>query len=108
LDLLAGIMSLGSGVAVNILKSRGLTESDPIAPTPHDQTQSDRPVQYESCALLALSAAISEALRMSHRLVGVEHMLAGILISSSPEVSSLLTDNGISIAETLSELRKNM
>jgi Clp amino terminal domain, pathogenicity island component len=108
LALLAGIMSLGGGVAVNILKSRGFPESGPVSVPPGDQVAGDSPVQYRPCGLAALSGAISEALRTSHQLVGVEHMLAGLLVSACPEVTELFAQKGVSLDETLSELRRNM
>lgn len=108
LDLLAGVMSLGGGAAVNVLKSKGLEESVPIAPAPNEKLTTDTPVQYKRCALKALSGALTEALGMSHQLVGVEHMLAGILVSPSPEISNLFAEKGINLGEALSELRKNI
>jgi hypothetical protein len=108
LALLAGILSLDGGVAVNILKSRGFPESDPMSMSPGDQVTGDSPVQYKPCGLAALSAAISEAPRTSHQLVGVEHMLAGILVSACPEVAELFAQKGVSLDETLSDLHRNM
>ena len=108
LALLAGIMSLGGGVAVNILKSRGFPESDPMSASQGDNIADDTPVQYRPCGLTGLSEAITEAVRTSHQLVGVEHMLAGILASPCPEVAALFTQRGVSVDETLSDLRWNM
>jgi hypothetical protein len=108
LALLAGIMSLSGGVAVSILKSRGFPESDPISTSPGDHAADDSPVHYRPCGLTALSGAISEALRTSHQLVGVEHMLSGILTSACPEVAELFVQKGVILDETLSNLRRNM
>jgi ATP-dependent Clp protease ATP-binding subunit ClpA len=73
-----------------------------------ERADADTPVGYRACALIALSGAMTEAVRMSHQLVGIEHMLAGILISPSPEVASLFAENGVDLDEVLSDLRKNM
>ena len=107
LALLAGIMSLGGGVAVNILKSRGFAESAP-ATTFQEALSKDDPVQYRACALTALSGAFKEAVARSHQLVGVEHMLAGILASGCPEVADLFAQKGVSLDNALSDLRRNM
>jgi hypothetical protein len=101
-------MSLGGGVAVNILKSRGFPESDPMRTAQGDSIADDTPVQYKPCGLTALSGAITEAVKTSHQLVGVEHMLAGILASPCPEVAELFAQKGVSVDETLSDLRRNM
>lgn len=108
LALLAGIMSLGGGVAVNILKSRGFPESDPISTSPGDHIAGESPVQYRPCALTALSGAITEAVMSSHQRVGVEHMLAGVLTAACSEVAELFAEKGVSLDDTLSDLRKNM
>jgi hypothetical protein len=108
LDLLAGIMSLGGGVAVGVLRARGLADSPPLATPSEDRIPDDTPVQYRSCALTALSRATAEAVSRSNQLVGIEHMLVGILMSPSPEVSSLFAEKGVSVEEILADLRKNM
>ena len=111
LDLLAGIISVGSGVAVGLLKSRGFAASDLISTSsgePIGDPRDPNPVQYELCALTALSRGIDEAVSLSHGLVGIEHMLAGILVSECPEVARAFAERNVSVDETLSELRKNM
>lgn len=108
LGLLHGIMSLGNGVAVHVLKTKGFTPSEPLATPPGRRTPADASVQYRVCALAALSAAIAEAVSRSNQLVGVEHMLVGILTSPSPEITSLFAEKGINLEEVLSEVRANM
>jgi hypothetical protein len=108
LDLLDGIMSLGAGVAVNILKSHGLAEPTPQTPPVGDPVHDNTPVQYRACALTALSGAMTEAVSGAHQLVGIEHMLAGILKAPSPEVVRLFAEKDTTVEEVLSELRDNM
>ncbi len=108
LDLLAGILSLGSGVAVNVLKAKGFAESEAAPPASKKGTPADAPMSYTAEALTAVSGAILEAVKRSHQLVGVEHMLVGILIPPSAEVSALLVRKNITPEELLSELRENM
>jgi Clp amino terminal domain, pathogenicity island component len=108
LDLLAGIMSLRGGVADSVLKARGFAESPPLDMPSRNLALDNNPVQYRGCALTALSGAMSESVRAAHQLVGVEHMLVGILISPSTDVSSLFAEKGINLAEVLSAVRKNM
>jgi ATP-dependent Clp protease ATP-binding subunit ClpA len=107
LDLLFGIMSLEGGVSVNILKSRGFPTSNLMSASEDVKTASG-PMQYRSCGLISLSQAINEASNSNHQIVGVEHLLAGILTSSCPEIKDLFTEKDINLDETLSELRNNM
>lgn len=108
LALLAGIMSLGGDVAVNILKSRGFPESVPVGTPQGDRLSEESPVQYRACGLTSLSKAITEAVSRSHQLVGVEHMLVGILTSGCPEVVEHFAQKGVSLDDVLSDLRRNM
>lgn len=108
LDLLAGILSLGNGLAVGVLTARGLTQSDAAPATPHKSTLADTPTAYTADALSALSGAMLEAVRVSHDLVGVEHMLVGILTQPSAEISNLLAQKHIKRKELLSSLRAEM
>ena len=108
LDLLAGILSLGSGLAVGVLKAKGFTESDGAAAASHQSTLDDTPTSYTAEALTALSGAILEAVSRSHELVGVEHMLVGILTQPSAEISALLAQKNVKREELLSTLRAEM
>ncbi len=108
LDLFAGVLSLGSGLAVGVLKARGFTESDAAQPASQQSTLADTPRSYTAEALTALSGAMLEAVRMSHELVGIEHMLVGILTQPSPEISAVLAQKNIKREELLSGLRAQM
>jgi ATP-dependent Clp protease ATP-binding subunit ClpA len=106
-DLLAGVLSLGSGVAVGVLKAVGFTERD-AAPVARQQDTPADSRSYDADALRALSEAFLEAARMSHQLVGIEHMLVGILATPSEEISAIFRQKNIKLEELLSTLRSEM
>jgi hypothetical protein len=104
LDLLNGILALNGGVAFNLLSTKGFVPVASVAGLRSDES----PIAWNECALTALAGAVEEAIRMSHQLVGVEHMLAGILKSPSPELVTTLTQKGVRSDELLSDLRKEL
>lgn len=107
-DLLAGILSLGGGLAVGVLRARGFTESDAAPPASDQSTLADTPTSYTAEALTALSGAMLEAVNRSNQLVGVEHMLVGILTQPSAEIWTLLAQRNIKREQLLSSLRAEM
>ncbi len=104
LDLLDGILALDGGVAFNLLTTKGFVPVASVAGPRSDES----PIAWNACALTALAGAVEEAVRMSHQLVGVEHMLAGILKSPSPELAATLTQKGVRSDELLSDLRREL
>jgi ATP-dependent Clp protease ATP-binding subunit ClpA len=106
--LLAGVLSLGSGLPVGVLKARGFTDSDAAAAVSRENTLSDMPASYTPEALRALSDAIMEAVSRSHSLVGLEHLLVGLLVQPSADILALLVQKNINSEELLSSLRAEM
>jgi len=105
-DLIAGIVSLSGGVADNLLKARGFSESR-VAAVPSGAFDHD-PVPYTVEALRALSGAMLEAVSRSRQLVGLEDLLVGILAPPSTEISTLLARRKINLEELLLEVRAQM
>lgn len=103
-DILKGIVSLSDGVADNLLKAKGFS---PTTPAPF-ATLDHEPWPYAVESLRAASTALLEAVSRSHELVGIEHMLVGLLSCPSAEISTLFEQKGVNPEELLSELRSEM
>jgi len=108
IHMLYGIVSLGSGVAANVLMRNGVDASLFCDASPEPPSQSDGSWPYSRNALAALSASIREAITVSHELVGVEHLLLGLLSSPSNGMTEFSRQHRINVEKIVSIVRSEI
>jgi hypothetical protein len=107
--LLLGLMELGGGVAVNVLRSRGLTLENVrqeverhVAPGPGLLPAERIPFTPRARQVLALAAR--EASRLRHSYVGIEHILLGLMRARDGVAARILTQLGVQFEQVQSEI----
>lgn len=100
LQLLAGLLNLGDGVAVNVLQRRGVT-LEHVQTVIRQVCPSGEPVKtsvsipYTVAAHDILSFAHQEARKMNYTLTGAEHLLLAILKSDTNSLFDFFKDAGV-------------
>jgi len=100
LHVLAGLLSLGSGVAVNVLQQHGVT-LDRVQTAikqvylPGEPADASTNILYTVAAHDILSNAHQEAQKMNHTLTGTEHLLLAILRSDANSLSVFFKAVGV-------------
>ncbi len=100
LQLLAGLLTLGDGVAVNVLQRRGVTlervrtEIKKVC-RPGGTSSPLGSILYTVAAHDILSFAHQEARKMNYTLTGAEHLLLAILRSDSTSLSDFFKDASV-------------
>jgi ATP-dependent Clp protease ATP-binding subunit ClpA len=94
--LLLGIISLGSGVAVHVLESAGITITslEPLVAVSASDESGEGELGLS--ALEVLERAANEARRFQHTYCGVEHMTLALLAEQSGPVAGVFTAAGVS------------
>ena len=106
--LLLGIVSLGSGIAVHVLESVGITGTslEPlVSGSTRDETGED---QLGLSAMAAFSRAADEAQKFQHTYCGVEHMTLALLTEQSGPVAEVFSAAGVSTARLASTIRNDL
>jgi len=100
LQLLAGLLTLGDGVAVNVLQRRGVTlervqTAIKQVCAPGEPVKTSVNIPYTVAAHDILASAHQEALKMDHTFTGAEHLLLAILQSDSTSLSDFFKAAGV-------------
>ncbi len=115
--LLLGLVKLGGGVAVNVLRKQGVDFERLCVVV----EQLAFPIEYSSpnpavpimppltpAALRALSHAQQEASALKHTYVGTEHVLLGLLHEEAGTAAKLLKDLGLQLLPLRMEILKEL
>ena len=100
IHLLLGILSLGDGVAVEVLKEMGvnlkqlrLEVEKSFSPTGNQATAGVRPLTSRLRKVISLAA--DEARNMNYNFIGTEHLLIAILREGDSKAARMLRNMGI-------------
>jgi len=111
--LLLGLITLGQGVAVNVLKKRGLDlevvrkeVEKQVGTGPDQKTTGNIPYTPRVKKILALAAEAARCL--SHTYVGTEHLLLGILREGDGVAARVLTNLGVKAEDIRLEILKEL
>ena len=111
--LLLGLISLGQGVAVNVLQKQGIDLETvraeverQIGTGPAEQTAGYPPYTPRVKRVLALAA--KEAKTLNHTYVGTEHILLGLLHEGDGVAAHVLNDLDVDIDLTRQEILKEL
>ena len=105
--LLLGLISLGQGVAVAVIRKRGLEAirlevEKQIAIRPDQSLAGQRP--YTPGAKKVLALASKEATKLNHDYVGTEHLLLGFLQEVDEVPGRVLREMGVELEATRQEI----
>lgn len=114
--LLLGIIRLGQGVAVNVLRKMGVNlqnvKEAVVRKVGTGEGDSASDIQHTQRAKKVLAFASYEASQLSHNYIGTEHILLGLLREGEGVAASVLRELGIDIdscrAKILAELDPNL
>jgi len=111
--VLLGLISLGQGVAVNVLAKLGvnlekvrLAVEKAVGTGPDQKTTGNIPYTPRVKRVLALAA--KEARRLRHTYVGTEHILLGLLAEGDGVAPRVLKDMGVDTEKTRLEILKEL
>lgn len=111
--VLLGLISLGQGVAVNVLAKLGInlanvrkTVEKGVGAGP-DQRVTRNPT-FTPRVKKAMALAVKEAQTMNHAYVGTEHILLGLLREGDGVAARVLKDLGVDIEKTRLEILKDL
>jgi hypothetical protein len=111
--LLLGMIALGQGVAVNVLRKMGLdletvrTEVKKMVGTGPGQGNSGN-APYTPRLKKVLALATKEAKALNHTYVGTEHILLGLLREGDGVAAHVLKNLGVDIERTRQEILKEL
>ncbi len=111
--VLLGLIFLGEGVAVNVLKKLGInlanvreTVEKGVGTGPDQRVT--RNTTFTPRVKKALALAVKEAKTMNHAYVGTEHILLGLLRERDGVAARVLKDSGVDIEKTRIEILKEL
>lgn len=111
--LLVGLIALGQGVAVNVLRKQGLDLENvrreiekQVGRGPDQKITGNVPYTPRVRKVLALAA--EEARAINHTYIGIEHILLGLLQEGNGPARRILIDLGVDIAKTRAEVLKEL
>jgi len=111
--LLLGLLTLGQGVAVNVLQKQGVSldvtrekVKTYVGVGPDQMIVGNIPYTPRLQRVLAL--ATKEAKSLNHTYVGTEHLLLGLLRESDGVAARVLTELGVGIEQTRKEILKEL
>jgi hypothetical protein len=111
--ILLGLIALGQGVAVNVLRKLGLDldtvrmHVEKMVGTGPDQRMIGN-IPYTPRVKKVLALAAKEAKNLNHTYVGTEHILLGLLREGDGVAARVLKDLDIYIEETRTEILKEL
>jgi ATP-dependent Clp protease ATP-binding subunit ClpA len=111
--LLLGLIKLGHGVAVNVLRKMGLDldtvrqEVEKLAGAGSDQKMMG-PIPITPRVKKVLALAQKEARNLNHTYVGTEHLLLGLLREGEGVAARILKDHGADIEQMRLEVLKEL
>ncbi len=100
--LLLGIVNLGQGVAVNVLRKMGVNLENLSREVAKNIGTGDSEATMQTLELSdgvkkSLSFAAQEATKLAHNYIGTEHLLLGILCNEDSEAQKILKAMGVDI-----------
>lgn len=100
--LLLGIVNLGQGVAVNVLRKMGINLENLSAEVEKNIGMGDSNATMQTLELSegvkkSLSFAAQEATKLGHNYIGTEHLLLGILCDENSAAQQVLKSMGVDI-----------
>lgn len=100
--LLLGILNLGQGVAVNVLRKMGINLENLGAEVEKNIGAGDSNATMQTLELSegvkkSLSFAAQEAAKLGHNYIGTEHLLLGILCDENSSAQKILKSMGVDI-----------
>jgi hypothetical protein len=111
--VLLGLIALGQGVAVNVLRNQGLDletvrheMEKQVARGPDQKIIGNIP--YTPRVMKVLGLAAKEAKALNHIYIGTEHILLGLLREGDGAAARILTNLGVHIAKTRAEVLKEL
>lgn len=100
--LLLGIVNLGQGVAVNVLRKMGINLENLSAEVEKnigigDSNATMQTLELSEGVKKSLSFAAQEATKLGHNYIGTEHLLLGILCDENSAAQQVLKSMGVDI-----------
>ena len=111
--LLLGLLALGQGCAVNVLRKRGLdlemvrADIEQQVGTGPDQEVTG-PIPYTPRVKKILALAGQEARALNHTYIGTEHLLLGILREGDGVAAKVLRNLAVDLEQTRQEILKEL
>ena len=103
--LLLGIIALGQGVAVNVLRNMGVDLNGVKREVERQVGTGDESmsvpaqlIQYTPRVKKVIALAANEASKLSHNCIGTEHILLGLLVEGEGVASEVLRELGVDIS----------
>jgi ATP-dependent Clp protease ATP-binding subunit ClpC len=111
--LLLGLISLGQGVAVNVLRKLGVDLETARREVEHQVGKGPEQkifgnIPYTPRVKKVLALAMKEAKALSHTYVGTEHILLGLLRECDNVAARVLMNLGVNIEQTQQEILKEL
>lgn len=111
--LLLGLIKLGQGVAVDVLRSMGvdfetirMEVEKAVGTGPEHKTIGDVPLTLRAKKVIEL--AVEEAKNLNHTYIGTEHLLLGLLQEGEGVAARILKNLDIDIERARSEIRREL
>ena len=100
--MLMGILDLGQGVAVNVLRKMGVNLENLRAETEKEaeigtSEASMQDLELSDGVKRALSFAAQEAAKLGHNYIGTEHLLLGVLCDENSAAQKILKGMGVDV-----------
>ena len=103
--LLLGLIRLGQGVAVNVLRKMGMSLENVREAVvgklgnqpPTEKTDPNASYSYSEPVKKVLISAAHEASKLKHNYVGTEHILLGLLTEKEGVASEILKELGVDL-----------
>jgi ATP-dependent Clp protease ATP-binding subunit ClpC len=111
--LLLGLIRLGQGVAVNVLRRMGLDfetirmeVEKAVGSGPESKVIGDVPLTARAKKVIEL--AVEEARSLNHTYIGTEHILLGLLQEGEGVAAKILQDLNVDVAQTREEVLREL
>lgn len=111
--LLLGLIKLGQGVAVDVLRSMGIDfetirmeVEKAVGTGPENKAIGDVPLTLRAKKVIEL--AVEEAKNLNHTYIGTEHLLLGLLQEGEGVAARILKNLDIDISKAREEIRKEL
>ena len=111
--LLLGLIKLGQGVAVDVLRSMGvdfetirMEVEKAVGTGPEHKTIGDVPLTLRAKKVIEL--AVEEAKNLNHTYIGTEHLLLGLLQEGEGVAARILKNLNVDIERARSEIRREL
>ena len=111
--LLLGLIKLGQGVAVNVLKKMGIDfeivrDEVSKAVTPGPETKTVGEIPLTPGAKKVIEYAWEDAQKLGHNYVGTEHLLLGLLREEEGVAARILANLGVDVNKVREEIMNEL